>query len=114
MPLEELMFGLEKRYSLPVLTLLYFRKELTFDQIYDISVSYKGEYLKTKREGGILKEREGKYGAISRESISRAINELVKARYIKKEARLSKKGRACAVYILTEKTRRLMENFIKS
>lgn len=113
MSLEELAFSMEKRYSLPVLVLLYFRKELTFDQIYDLSVGYRGECLEAKRKSGVLGEKKGKYGAISRESISRAINELVKMRCVKKEAKLGKSGRAHTIYVLTEATRKLMENFIR-
>jgi DNA-binding MarR family transcriptional regulator len=112
MSLEEFVFSVEKRYSFPVLVLLYRKKELTFDQIYDLSVGYKWESVKTR--GNVLGEKKGKYGAISRESISRAVSELLKAKYVKKEARLSRKGRACAVYVLTEKTRRMMDSFIKA
>ena len=40
MSIENLIYGFRKRYSLPVLINLYYRKGLTFDQIYALSAGY--------------------------------------------------------------------------
>ncbi|MCD6591313.1 MAG: hypothetical protein J7K72_05065 [Candidatus Aenigmarchaeota archaeon] len=111
MALENLIFNLEKKYSLPILILLYFKNGLTFDQIYDLSISYKSESMGTGKMKAFMEKKE-KYGAISRESISRAVSELLKARYIKKEARLMR-GKAYITYTLTNKTRKLMDKYFR-
>jgi len=110
MPLETLIFSFSKRYSLPVLIMLYLRNGLTFDKIYDISVDYRAESL--QRGKGAFMERRGKYGAISRESISRAIGELLKTKRIRKEARLMG-GKAYVTYVLTDETKKLMNSYFK-
>jgi hypothetical protein len=42
MSVENLIYGLIKRYSLPVLINLYYRNSLNFDQIYDLSAGQSG------------------------------------------------------------------------
>jgi len=81
------------------------------NRIYDLSVSYKSESMGTGKMKAFMEKKE-KYGAISRESISRAVSELLKARYIKKEARLMR-GKAYITYTLTNKTRKLMDKYFR-
>lgn len=117
-----LLFGLRRKYSAPILFLLYSKKELTFDQIYDICSRYaakgeeKGEekiLARFKRGALVAKERSPRYAAISRGSVSSAITELKNKKHITREPRLQERGRSYAVYVLTAETKTLMEQHIK-
>lgn len=111
----KILFGLKKRYGTPILFLLYHKKELTFDQIYDMCSEY---IAKERGEGkvkkGILRERGKRYVAISRGSVSQAITELKNKHYVTKAARLSEKGRSYAVYMLSPEIKQLMDEYVKA
>ena len=111
----KIIFGSKKRYALPILFLLFFKKELTFDQLYDLCSKYvtreSGERVLAKIPA--VRETRVGYKAISRESISKAVKELKSKRYVTKEARLGEKGRSYAVYVLMPETRQLMERYVK-
>jgi DNA-binding MarR family transcriptional regulator len=92
MPLESLVYGFRKRYSLPVLINLYHREGLTFDQIYIISSAH--SEIST-----------------SRQSISRAVTELLEKKYLKKEA-LQFNGKTCTSYLLTEDAKKIMKKYL--
>lgn len=109
---NRLIFGLEKKYSVPILFLLYSKRELSFGQIYDFCSQYKAVNEK-RQNSGVLREHGRSYKAISRESISRATAELQMKKYIKKTAKISKKGRPQAVYTLTDETKQLMNKHLK-
>ena len=93
MYLENLLFGFSKRYSLPVLIALYYKNGLTFDQIFSLS-------------------KEHSHAKTSRQSISRAVAELIERKYIKKETRLVK-GKAYTTYTLTENSKKVMGNYFR-
>jgi len=107
----KMIFSLDKKYSILILFLLYSKKELGFDQIYDFCSRYKSGG--TVGRGIALREHGKPYKAISRESISRATVELQKKKYIKKKAKLNDKGRPYAVYALTDETKKLMDKHLK-
>ncbi len=110
----QLIFSLEKKYSFPILFLLYSKKELSFDQLYNFCSQYKHESgVPTKRGGTALRDAGTLYKAISRESISRAAAELQKKKYVRKEAKLSKQGRPYAIYVLTDETKQLISRHLK-
>ncbi len=102
---KKLIFDLDKKYSIPILFLLYSEKELSFDQIYEFCSRYKSG---PRSQGGTLRDRGKPYKAISRESISRATAELQGKKYVKKTAKLNKNGRPYAVYTLTDEARQIM------
>lgn len=91
--METLIYGFRKRYSLPVLLNLFYRKELTFDQIYEIST----EYSETRT---------------SKASISRAVSELLEKGYLKKDARLLN-GKAFITYALPEDVRKMLNRCLR-
>jgi hypothetical protein len=93
MSVENLIYGFRKRYSLPVLINLYYRKGLTFDQIYDLSTGHSD----TKA---------------SRQSISRAVFELMEKKYLRKDARLVN-GKAYTKYVLTEDAKKIMKKYLR-
>lgn len=105
-----LVFGLEKRYSLPILFLLFYKGELTFDQLYDICLKYRSEESSPPMTG-VVREKREKYKAISRESISRATTELL-GKHVVKKARLGNNGRSHVVYVLNNETKDVMKNFL--
>ena len=91
MPIENLLYGFRKKYSLPILINLYYRKGLTFDQLSDLSTEHSG----TKT---------------SRQSISRAISELLEKKYLKKDAKLVN-GKAYTQYVLTEDAKEILKKY---
>lgn len=93
MLIENLLFSFRKRYSLPVLIALYNKNGLTFDQIFNLS----GEHSHTKT---------------SRQSIGRAVAELLEKEYIQKETKLVK-GKVYTTYTLTEKAKKVMEKYFR-
>lgn len=93
MNLENLIYGFKKRYSLPVLINLYYREGLTFDQLYIISSAHSDV-------------------STSRQSISRAVTELLEKKYLKKDAALLNR-KACNQYVLTDDAKKIMKKFLK-
>lgn len=93
MRLENLIYGFGKRYSLPVLINLYYHEGLTLDQIYIVSSMH--SEINT-----------------SRQSISRAVNELVEKKYIKKDAMLAN-GKAYTSYVLTKDAKKVMKKYLR-
>ena len=91
--LENLIYGFRKRYSLPVLINLYYREGLTFDQLYMISSAHSDV-------------------STSRQSISRAVTELLEKKYLKKDA-WHVNGKACTNYVLTEDAKRVMKRYLR-
>jgi DNA-binding MarR family transcriptional regulator len=91
--IESLIYGFRKRYSLPVLINLYYRKGQNFDQIYDLSAGHS----ETKT---------------SRQNISRAVAELLEKKYLKKDARLVN-GKAYIKYVLTEDAKKIMKKYLR-
>ena len=91
--LENLIYGFRKRYSLPVLINLYYTGGLTFDQLYIISSAH--SEIST-----------------SRQSISRAVNELLEKKYLKKDA-VPVNGKAHTGYVLTDDAKKIMKRYLK-
>lgn len=115
--LAKLVLALKKRYSLPILLLLFFKKELTFDQAYDMCSKYspadKERLLAAAKRRGVLLRSRSTYKAISRKSVSDALTELKTKRYVTKRAKLGPKGRSYAVYVLTPEIRETLESYLK-
>ena len=93
MSVEDLIYGFRKKYSFPVLINLYYREGLTFDQIYIVSSAH--SEIST-----------------SRQSISRAVTELLEKKYLKKDA-MYLNGKAYNQYFLTEDGKKVMKKFLK-
>ncbi len=93
MPLENLIYGFRKRYSLPVLINLYYWEGLTLDQVYIVSSAH--SEINT-----------------SKQSIRRAVNELLEKNYLKREAGQFN-GKACTNYVLTDDAKKVMKKFLR-
>jgi DNA-binding MarR family transcriptional regulator len=93
MSVENLVYGFRKRYSLPVLINLYHMEGLTFDQLYIISSSH--SKINT-----------------SKQSISRAVTELLEKKYLKKDT-VPVNGKAYTGYVLTDDAKKIMKRYLK-
>jgi DNA-binding MarR family transcriptional regulator len=93
MSVEDLIYGFRKKYSLPVLINLYHREGLTFEQIYIVSSAH--SEIST-----------------SRQSISRAVTELLEKKYLKKDA-VPVNGKAHTGYVLTDDAKKIMKRYLK-